>query len=305
MSDAPTTKDMRLTVGPVLFNWPVETWMDFYARIADEAPVDKVVVGEVVCSKRTPFYEDRIPEVVERLQRGGKKVVLASLGLLTTVRERRAAAELFAGEAAVEVNDLTALAWARPGFEVGPLVNVYNEGTLGFLARKGARSVCLPPELPFAAVSALVAAAAAAGVDAEVWAYGRIPLAMSARCYHARAHNLTKDSCQFVCGADADGLGVDTLDDEAFLTINGVQTMSNSYCSVIGDLKPLAGAGVGALRLSPHSGDFIEVARAFRAALDGSLAPEEAQRRLAENAPGVQFSHGFLMGAAGAELLGA
>ena len=44
---------MRLTLGPVLFNWPTPMWTDFYARIADEAPVDRVVIGEVVCSKRS------------------------------------------------------------------------------------------------------------------------------------------------------------------------------------------------------------------------------------------------------------
>ncbi|MCP3056298.1 U32 family peptidase, partial [Aurantimonas sp. LRZ36] len=37
---------MRLTLGPVLYNWPADEWSDFYARIADEAPVDRVVVGE-------------------------------------------------------------------------------------------------------------------------------------------------------------------------------------------------------------------------------------------------------------------
>jgi collagenase-like PrtC family protease len=49
--------EMRLTLGPLLFNWPAERWRDFYARIADEAPVDRVVLGEVVCSKRQPFHE--------------------------------------------------------------------------------------------------------------------------------------------------------------------------------------------------------------------------------------------------------
>jgi O2-independent ubiquinone biosynthesis protein UbiV len=295
---------MRLTVGPVLFNWPAQAWVDFYARIADEAPVDKVVVGEVVCSKRTPFFEDHIPGVVERLQRGGKKVVLASLGLLTTTRERRMAAELFAdGALPVEIDDLTALAWARPGFEVGPLVNVYNEGALDYLARKGAASVCLPPELPYAAIAALAPAGVAAGVEIEVWAYGRTPLAMSARCYHARVHGLSKDSCQFVCGEDADGLEVDTLDGQAFLAINGVQTMSRNYGCMIGDIDALAQARVGALRLSPHTGEFVEVCRIFRARLDGAIASQEAVARLAANAPGVAFSHGFLMGKTGAELI--
>ena len=47
---------MQLTLGPVLYNWQPERWRDFYFRIADEAPVDRVAVGEVVCSKlRTLF----------------------------------------------------------------------------------------------------------------------------------------------------------------------------------------------------------------------------------------------------------
>lgn len=298
------TKDMRLTVGPILFNWPADQWSEFYARLADEAPVEKVVVGEVVCSKRSPFYEDRIESVVERLRRGGKDVVLASLGLLTTGRERRAAAELFAaGAAPVEINDLTALAWAQAPFEVGPLVNVYNEGTVEFLARKGATSMCLPPELPLASVGVLAAAGAQSGVATEVWAYGRTPLAISARCYHARAHGLTKDSCQFVCGVDADGLEVDTLEDQAFLAINGVQTMSYNYSNLVGDVDTLRQAGVGALRLSPHSGDFIAVARAFRDRLDGVIDDSEALARLGEITPNARFSNGFLLGPSGAASL--
>lgn len=298
--------NMNLTVGPHLFNWPLERWLDFYARIADEAPVDKVVVGEVVCSKRSPFYEDRIPEVVERLQRGGKEVVLASLALLTLSRERKAAAEtLAAGDPLVEINDLTALAWAKPGFEVGPLVNVYNEATLEFLARHGARSICLPPELPLSAVSVIAAAGKKAGVNVEVWGYGRVPLAISGRCYHARAHGLSKDSCQFVCANDDDGLQVDTVEGQAFLAVNGVQTMSFNYASLAGDIEALAVAGVGSLRLSPQSGDFIEVCRIFRSRADGAIDAVEAAARLAANDPKAAFSHGFLKGKTGAELLGA
>ena len=51
---------MNLTLGPVLFNWPVGRWVDFYARVADEAPVDRVCLGEVVCSKRQPFKDDGV-----------------------------------------------------------------------------------------------------------------------------------------------------------------------------------------------------------------------------------------------------
>lgn len=67
-----------LTLGPVLFNWPAERWRDFYARIADEAPVDAVVVGEIVCSKRAPFLAPVMDEVIARLAAAGKEVWLAS-----------------------------------------------------------------------------------------------------------------------------------------------------------------------------------------------------------------------------------
>lgn len=294
---------IQLTLGPLLFNWPAERWSDFYARIADEAPVDRVCLGEVVCSKRLPFYADRIPAAVERLQRAGKTVVLSSLALITLARERRLAAELLAfGDLAVEVNDLTLLAWLESGrdFAVGPLINVYNEGTLGFLAGRGASHVCLPPELPLASVATLAAAGKALGVITEVWAFGRTPLAISGRCYHARLHGLAKDSCQFVCGEDPDGLPVETLDGEDFLAVNGVQTLSFAHASLLGDLEVLAGAGVGSLRLSPQDCDMAAVARLFRDTLDGRLSAEAARERLAGRLPGAAFANGFLAAVPGA-----
>ncbi len=61
---------VKLTLGPVLFNWTPDKWRDFYFKIAAEAPVDIVYVGEVVCSKRLPFFADILPDVVERLAQG-------------------------------------------------------------------------------------------------------------------------------------------------------------------------------------------------------------------------------------------
>jgi collagenase-like PrtC family protease len=292
-----------LNVGPLQFNWPAQKFADFYAAVADEAPVDRVVIGELVCSKRAPFYEDRLPEAIERLERGGKQVILASLALVTLERERRAARETFAQTAhEVEINDLTLMNWAREGkpFSVGPLVNVYNEATLAFLARSGARRVCLPPELPFASVETIAKAAKDIDVAIDVWAYGRIPLAISGRCYHARAHGLSKDSCQFVCEKDPDGLATRTLDGVDFLAINGVQTLSFKYANLIGDLGRLAGAGVAGLRLSPHDGDFIAVAKAFADVSEGRISAKEGLSRLRNAARGAEFTDGFLFGDFGA-----
>jgi O2-independent ubiquinone biosynthesis protein UbiV len=295
---------MDLTIGPIQFNWPAQQWSDFYARIADEAPVDKVVLGELVCSKRLPFYADRIPEAIGRLERGGKQIALTSLALVTLPRERRAAAALFEDEGPeVEINDLTLMRWAgeKHLFSIGPLVNVYNESTLRFLARKGARSICLPPELSFASVAVLAEAARRKSIGCEVWAFGRAPLAISGRCYHARVHGLAKDSCQFVCDRDPDGLTVGTLDKQAFLAVNGVQTLSFNCVNLAGDIRQLAAAGVTSLRLSPHSGDFVGVTKAFRSLLDGDTDSAGVDVELAALIPPMPFSRGFMFGATGAE----
>jgi len=110
---------MQLTLGPVLYHWQPEHWRDFYFRIADEAPVDTVVVGEAVCSKRTPFKQDHIPAVVERLEAAGKRVLHASLILVSLPRERRQTRELMqAAEAEVEIGPVDANAQALPPLRI-------------------------------------------------------------------------------------------------------------------------------------------------------------------------------------------
>jgi collagenase-like PrtC family protease len=79
---------MQLGLGPVLYNWAPERWRDFYFRVADEAPVDVVSVGEIVCSKRSPFFAPYLPVVIERLRDAGKQVLLGSLILVSQRRER-------------------------------------------------------------------------------------------------------------------------------------------------------------------------------------------------------------------------
>src|SRR5512139_1962926 len=134
-------------------------------------------------------------------------------------------------------------------------MNVYNEETLRFLAAKGARNICLPAELPFAAIGVLCTAAAAEGVTIEVQAFGRQSLALSARCYHARAHGRTKDTCRFVCENDPDGLALTTLDGKPFLVVNGIQTLSYEYVCLAQEIPALKAAGVQRFRLSPHGCD--------------------------------------------------
>ena len=300
------SQNISLAMGPVLFNWPADKWLNFYTRLADEAPIDVVYLGEVVCSKRTPFYLGVMADAIERLESGGKTVVLSTLASITLMRERKECAELVrCGSCEIEVNDLTALKHCEGGrrFYVGPYVNVYNEDTLSFLAGLGARSICLPPELPFASVETLAAAARSLSVECEVWAFGRMPLAISGRCYHARVDGLTKDSRQFGCARDGDGLAVETLDKKGILAINGVQTMSHTYCNIVTHVDYLAAAGVTSLRLSPHSCDMVAISRTFRDRLDGCLSSEEALAVIQGTCGPVAFSNRFLFGEAGAEMI--
>ncbi len=289
----------NLTLGPVLFNWAPEDWRDFYFRMADEAPVDTVCVGEVVCSKRTSFFAPYFAEVVERLGAAGKEVVLSTLALIMNERETALVRETAENtDFLVEANDISAAALlkGRP-HAIGPFVNIYNEGTLAYMARNGAKRVTLPVELTASSIAALAASAPA---ELEVVVFGRLPLALSARCYHARRHNLSRDNCQFVCEKDPDGLDVDTLDGEPFLAINGVQTLSYAYCNMVGDLSALRDLGIGRFRLSPHSGDMVCVAETFRAVLDNRMAPDEANAAIAGETGGRPLANGYFHGKAGA-----
>jgi len=298
---------MKITLGPVLFNWPVDKWRDFHFRMAGEADVDAVCLGEVVCAKRLPFIEPALPEVAERYMAAGKEVIFSTLALVMNKAERkalRAVAEM-APEALVEVNDISALAHIEDApFMAGPFINTYNEAAMGFLARKGAVRACLPPELGDKAIATLTRAGREAGMETEVLAFGRMPLALSARCYHARVHNLSKDGCQFVCEKDADGMDLATLDGEAFLAVNGIQTMSHACMNLAGEVAALKDMGVAALRLSPHDCDMAQVAAVFRALADGAMGPDEAQAKLAGLDLPFPFANGYFHGKPGADWIG-
>jgi collagenase-like PrtC family protease len=293
--------DAVLTIGPVLFHWPAEKKRDFYFRIADEAPVDTVYLGELVCSKRAPFFEPYCDEVAERLTRAGKRVVFSALAEVMLPREREMVAALCRLQAyEVEANDPAALFHLRGRpHRVGQYCNVYNEETLAYLAGKGARYFALNPELPTRALAVLGEKAAALGVTLEVQVYGRAGLALSARCYHARAHGRVKDNCQFVCEEDPDGMTLSTLSGQSFLSVNGIQTLSHASLNLVGELADLRAMGIAAFRLSPHDCDMVDVARIFRAALDGECDGTEASVKLAKSGFTEDFCNGFYYGKPG------
>lgn len=291
----------KLTLGPVLYNWAPDKWRDFYYRIADEAAVDTVCLGEVVCAKRAPFLDPVIPEVAERLARAGKEVIFSTLALVMNQRELEGMRALAADAAfLIEANDISAVALmeGRP-FTVGPFINVYNEATLAYLAGLGAMRVCLPVEMPADSIAVLARADAC---PLEVQVFGRLPLALSARCYHARNRGLHKDSCQFVCAEDPDGMVLETLDGAPFLAVNGTQTLSYTYANLALELDALRAMGVRRFRLNPQDIDMVAVAATFRDILDGREGARAGTRRLALISGDVPFSNGFFHGVEGVSL---
>lgn len=294
-----TAPRLELTLGPLLFNWPAQRVRDFYARIADEAAVERVYLGEVVCGKRAPLLDAALAEAADRLERAGKAVVWSTLALPSTPRERRATRDLIDGAAVVEINDMSGLAHLGPEtrFVAGPLLNIYNEAAAGELMAQGCARLCTNVELPLASIAAI--AKGCEGLEIEVFVYGRLPLALATRCYHARAHGLHKDNCQFVCDRDPDGMAANTLEGAPLLAVNGIQTLSHGVQVVDTAPETLMAVGVSALRLSPHSGDMVAVAEAFRCFADGETTPQELRDAVAASGTPGELVNGYLDGAPG------
>jgi collagenase-like PrtC family protease len=285
----------QLTLGPVQYNWAPEAWRDFYFKIADETPVETVFIGEVICSKRAPLYDNQLPDVVERLHDAGKHVIFSTLSEVTTDIDRRLVKRVAISEGfPIEANDVSALQQMAEGpHHIGPLMNCYNEEALEVYAANGATTICLNPEIPRDGLVALAQAAEPLGVDLEVQVYGRVSLALSARCYHARAHNRTKDSCLFVCDEDPDGMRLDTLEGDKFLTVNGIQTQSHSVLNLIDCLDDLQSIGVNRFRISPQSVGTFTAIYAFDDVLNGRISPSEALKKMRDDCVEAPFSNGF------------
>ncbi|WP_324779240.1 U32 family peptidase [Thiobacillus sedimenti] len=288
---------MNLSLGPLLYYWSRDDVQRFYDAAAGW-PVARVHLGESVCSRRHLLRLQDWLALAEQLDRAGKEVVLSSQTLIESESDLKTLRRIVGdGRFRVEANEWGAvrlLSEAGTRFVAGPTLNVYNHETLDVLAGLGAERWLPPVEMSRTALATLLAHAPA-GVETEVFAYGRLPLAYSARCFTARHYNLPKDDCQFRCLDHPDGLPLTTREGEPFLTLNGIQTQSAGVYSLIGELPALRELGVASLRLSPQSRHMERVVEAFRAALDGDAG---AAGSLARFMPGPAVD-GYWHGRAG------
>jgi len=271
---------MKLSIGPVQYFWQRQQVLDFYQQVAD-CPASIVYLGEVICSKRRLVKPGDWLAIGRELRQSGKEVILSSLTLLEAASEVSSLKKLCKNnEFMVEANDVTAIQFlSRAGisFVTGPSVNIYNHPTLRLLADKGMKRWVLPVELGLETLKDLQEYRPG-GVETEVFALGRLPLAYSARCYTARSHNLPKDNCQFKCIEYPDGRVLKTQENQAFLVLNGTQTQSALTHEGLAQLAELDALGVDVLRISPqHQGTF-RIIELFSEALHGAdlklLLPE-------------------------------
>ncbi len=293
---------MKLALGPILYYWERDSVFNFYAEIA-ASPVDIVYLGETVCSRRHTLRTEDWLEVAGQLAAAGKEVVLSSLALIESESDLKTLRRLSGnGRFTVEANDIGAvrlLAAAQAPFVAGPHINTYNPQTLALLAEIGAKRWVMPVEMS-RQVLVHMQAARPNGMETEVFAYGRLPLAFSARCFTARHFNLPKDDCQFRCLDYANGLSLKTREGQPFLALNGIQTQSASVYNLLGEIDSMRDTGVDIVRVSPQAFHTAKILKLFRDTMDGPLPVETALQQIAKLMPD-QACDGYWHGRPGIE----
>ncbi len=273
-----TDLSIRLALGPVPYYWPPERLLEFYQQAATW-PVDIVYLGETVCSKRRSLRPGQWQELAAMLEQAGKQAVLSTLALVEAESELGAMRRLCAnGRFRVEANDMAAvqmLTELKLAFITGPGVNIYNPQTLSLLARLGLQRWVAPVELSSRSLADMQHSRPA-GVETEVFAYGRLPLAWSARCFTARAHGVGKDDCEFRCLDDPQGRLIRTREGEPFLNLNGIQIESASTFSLLDQVPAAMDLGIDVLRITPQTEHTAEVVAAFHRARSEPGAPPAA-----------------------------
>lgn len=261
---------MQISLGPILYFWERNTIVDFYEQIA-RTPVDIVYLGETVCSKRRHLSLGDWLDLGYKLKSRGKQVVLSTLTLLEAESELSQLRKICQnGDFMVEANDMSAvqiLSEQQIPFVSGPFVNIYNAQTLQLLVNNGLQRWVMPVELSRQTLDQILQDARKLGMadkfETEVFSYGKLPLAFSARCFTARAYNIPKDACQLICGKHPDGMPLQSQEGDEVFTINGIQTQSGHHYNLLPQVTAMHSLGVDIIRLSPQSQGMTDIIQQF------------------------------------------
>ncbi|MBK9466390.1 MAG: U32 family peptidase [Gammaproteobacteria bacterium] len=296
---------MKLALGPLLYYWQRDTVLRFYESVA-AMPVDIVYLGETVCSRRHELRLADWLDVAARLRAAGKEVVLSTQVLIESGSDVTTMHRVSGnGSFMVEANDMGAVRClqGRGPFVAGPHLNIYNLPTLQWMAQLGLARWVIPLEMSRADL-ALMQDGRPDGLQTEVFAYGRMPLAFSARCFTARHRNLPKDDCRFSCLAHGDGLPMRTRESEDFLVLNGIQTQSARVHNLVGEFDDLMAVGVDVLRISPQWGHTGDIVALFHDVARGARTGAQALVAMTGLMPD-QPCNGYWHGRPGLEMVGA
>lgn len=259
---------MKIALGPLLYYWQRDAVLRFYETVATSA-ADIVYLGETVCSRRHELRLADWLQIAARLQEAGKEVILSTQVLIESGADVTTLHKIAAnGAFTVEANDMGAVHClnGKVPFVAGPHLNIYNVPTLQWMAGLGATRWVMPLEMSRDDL-ALMQQGRPDGLQTEVFAYGRMPLAFSARCFTARHRNLPKDDCQFACREHPDGLMMRTRENEGFLVLNGTQTQSARVYNLLPELAAMQALGVDVVRVSPQANHTLDILDLYKTVL--------------------------------------
>ena len=274
---------MKFSLGPSLFFWPKQQVESFYHK-ALSSQADIIYLGETVCSKRRELRANDWLKLASNMaktltndtQFQDKQIVISTMALLESPSELQVMKRLCDnGELLVEANDLSAVQLMhelKMPFVAGPAINCYNLSTLKVLLKQGMTRWTMPVELSGDWLKQILQQAIDENIreqfECEVFSWGYLPLAYSARCFTARSENRAKDDCQYCCIKYPQGREMRSREHEKVFILNGIQTMSGYQYNLINEIPELDNLGVDIARVSADSDKALRQLTLFRKQLE-------------------------------------